>query len=400
MPQLPSVSELMISTAAKPVATNSHPASSTASSTTPPPTTVPTYQHTRTPRSPLVPRISSFTSTSAYSLPPPGPLRRLTDPNITATANSSNTTSPTSTHPSNPVNGDTSITTRLTKEPRTVNSSPPLTNQTTTNVAPTSNPYAFSYESYPANASYPNGSAVYGNAMAPPQPHPQMNGPVHQAPPPPPPGYPQHAYYYPAMFPPPQAMGPAPGVPPGVPGEYPYIYAANGYYQLQQQPNAGPVPSHQGAGSPYEENNALMNKRRIIKRRTRTGCFTCRKRRIKCDERKPTCYNCERSKKVCLGYENLNIINKKKRDTSLDLDQQQQPQEHLHQEHLHQEHLHQEHLHQEQLHHEQHPQHSASYSTLPAPQGYIPKATSMIPNGRTGSTSGSNGKVSVHDLIK
>lgn len=58
--------------------------------------------------------------------------------------------------------------------------------------------------------------------------------------------------------------------------------------------------------SAYEANNALLNKRRIIKRRTRTGCLTCRKRRIKCDERKPHCFNCERSKKLCLGYENLN----------------------------------------------------------------------------------------------
>lgn len=52
-----------------------------------------------------------------------------------------------------------------------------------------------------------------------------------------------------------------------------------------------------------DENNALMNKRRVIKRRTRTGCLTCRKRRIKCDERKPHCFNCERSKKLCMGYE-------------------------------------------------------------------------------------------------
>lgn len=44
-------------------------------------------------------------------------------------------------------------------------------------------------------------------------------------------------------------------------------------------------------------------KRKVIKRRTRTGCLTCRKRRIKCDERKPKCHNCERLKKVCMGYE-------------------------------------------------------------------------------------------------
>ncbi|KAK9468305.1 hypothetical protein V1512DRAFT_259187 [Lipomyces arxii] len=40
-----------------------------------------------------------------------------------------------------------------------------------------------------------------------------------------------------------------------------------------------------------------------IKRRTKTGCLTCRKRRIKCDERHPMCFNCSKSKRVCLGYD-------------------------------------------------------------------------------------------------
>ncbi|PHH60606.1 hypothetical protein CDD80_1582 [Ophiocordyceps camponoti-rufipedis] len=40
-----------------------------------------------------------------------------------------------------------------------------------------------------------------------------------------------------------------------------------------------------------------------IKRRTKTGCLTCRKRRIKCDETHPTCNNCKKSKRDCLGYD-------------------------------------------------------------------------------------------------
>ncbi|KAH3679113.1 hypothetical protein WICPIJ_008721 [Wickerhamomyces pijperi] len=40
------------------------------------------------------------------------------------------------------------------------------------------------------------------------------------------------------------------------------------------------------------------------KRRTRTGCLTCRKRRIKCDEMKPFCGNCAKSKIYCHGYVN------------------------------------------------------------------------------------------------
>ena len=83
-----------------------------------------------------------------------------------------------------------------------------------------------------------------------------------------------------------------------------------------QQPHQAQVDSV----NIYDGNSGLVNKRRIIKRRTRTGCLTCRKRRIKCDETKPTCYNCDRSKKVCLGYENLSQLHsKKKRDSSVDL---------------------------------------------------------------------------------
>ncbi|TGO65296.1 hypothetical protein BCON_0003g00910 [Botryotinia convoluta] len=40
-----------------------------------------------------------------------------------------------------------------------------------------------------------------------------------------------------------------------------------------------------------------------IKRRTKTGCLTCRKRRIKCDEQHPACRNCQKSKRECLGYD-------------------------------------------------------------------------------------------------
>ncbi|KAK1717386.1 uncharacterized protein BDZ83DRAFT_29443 [Colletotrichum acutatum] len=48
-----------------------------------------------------------------------------------------------------------------------------------------------------------------------------------------------------------------------------------------------------GPGGPKKE----------IKRRTKTGCLTCRKRRIKCDEAHPSCNNCKKSKRECLGYD-------------------------------------------------------------------------------------------------
>jgi len=36
-------------------------------------------------------------------------------------------------------------------------------------------------------------------------------------------------------------------------------------------------------------------------KRTKTGCRTCRNRRIKCDETKPYCNNCTKGKRICEG---------------------------------------------------------------------------------------------------
>ncbi|KAF1980493.1 hypothetical protein BU23DRAFT_444283 [Bimuria novae-zelandiae CBS 107.79] len=38
------------------------------------------------------------------------------------------------------------------------------------------------------------------------------------------------------------------------------------------------------------------------RKRTKTGCLTCRRRRIKCGEERPTCANCIKSKRQCEGY--------------------------------------------------------------------------------------------------
>ncbi|BFZ54333.1 hypothetical protein PYCC9005_001367 [Savitreella phatthalungensis] len=49
------------------------------------------------------------------------------------------------------------------------------------------------------------------------------------------------------------------------------------------------------AGSPEDRS-------RETRKRTKTGCKTCRKRRIKCDEEKPACRRCIKSKRQCEGY--------------------------------------------------------------------------------------------------
>ncbi|KAI7129697.1 hypothetical protein KC324_g17150 [Hortaea werneckii] len=43
-------------------------------------------------------------------------------------------------------------------------------------------------------------------------------------------------------------------------------------------------------------------RKRNFSNRTKTGCHTCRSRKKKCDERKPTCANCERGQFNCEGY--------------------------------------------------------------------------------------------------
>lgn len=58
---------------------------------------------------------------------------------------------------------------------------------------------------------------------------------------------------------------------------------------------AGDV-SPTGTSGPNPATNPKMRKR------TKTGCLTCRKRRIKCGEERPTCANCIKSKRQCEGY--------------------------------------------------------------------------------------------------
>lgn len=73
-----------------------------------------------------------------------------------------------------------------------------------------------------------------------------------------------------------------------------------------QHTTSSPAPTH----SIHHIHHMSHLQPRKIRKRTRTGCLTCRKRRIKCDERKPYCNNCEKSKKCCAGY--VDISKKRK----------------------------------------------------------------------------------------
>jgi hypothetical protein len=55
-----------------------------------------------------------------------------------------------------------------------------------------------------------------------------------------------------------------------------------------------------------ERNNDIPTKRRAKHSKARTGCLTCKRRRVKCDESKPSCARCAKSGHGCAGYETAN----------------------------------------------------------------------------------------------
>ncbi|RHZ64025.1 hypothetical protein CDV55_100827 [Aspergillus turcosus] len=65
-------------------------------------------------------------------------------------------------------------------------------------------------------------------------------------------------------------------------------------------PDTNPDVPAAGFGAETELKSASAQK--VPKKRTKTGCLTCRQRRIKCGEEKPVCNNCIKSKRECKGY--------------------------------------------------------------------------------------------------
>ncbi|EXJ79820.1 hypothetical protein A1O3_08105 [Capronia epimyces CBS 606.96] len=60
------------------------------------------------------------------------------------------------------------------------------------------------------------------------------------------------------------------------------------------------VPTHRAGDSTKKPGRARERKPRGRGLRTRTGCMTCRKRHLKCDEEKPHCGPCTRSNHTCV----------------------------------------------------------------------------------------------------
>ncbi|KAM0249385.1 hypothetical protein ACHAQJ_009060 [Trichoderma viride] len=65
------------------------------------------------------------------------------------------------------------------------------------------------------------------------------------------------------------------------------------------------LPEPHGSSSQQndgEKDDSNRKKTGTTRKRTKTGCLTCRRRRIKCDEGRPICHNCIKSRRECEGY--------------------------------------------------------------------------------------------------
>ncbi|KAH7032992.1 uncharacterized protein B0I36DRAFT_240675 [Microdochium trichocladiopsis] len=58
----------------------------------------------------------------------------------------------------------------------------------------------------------------------------------------------------------------------------------------------------QASAQPADGDPQQSRRVRTSKPKVKTGCSNCKKRRIKCDEKRPACSQCVRSKKDCTGY--------------------------------------------------------------------------------------------------
>ncbi|KAK5553782.1 DNA-binding transcriptional regulator ume6 [Exophiala xenobiotica] len=72
-----------------------------------------------------------------------------------------------------------------------------------------------------------------------------------------------------------------------------------------QSPTRALTESSPGASSHRHQMTASPTAVRSQIKRGRTGCFTCRRRRKKCDETKPECIGCIRAGYICEGYPDI-----------------------------------------------------------------------------------------------
>ncbi|KAK6335516.1 hypothetical protein TWF696_002289 [Orbilia brochopaga] len=137
--------------------------------------------------------------------------------------------------------------------------------------------------SYPSPGSYPSPS-MSSYSSYPPQPGSARDSPTYSAASLP--GVGSSSFALPPIRLAPPTSSPTLQVGSPLPAPAPSLPGMQGYYSM-----------------PSERIMSGGRHKKEIKRRTKTGCLTCRKRRIKCDEAHPTCKNCAKSKRECLGYD-------------------------------------------------------------------------------------------------
>jgi len=77
--------------------------------------------------------------------------------------------------------------------------------------------------------------------------------------------------------------------------------------QQQHQLHTGQHPPQTQRGQPLRSASIVIPvpipvRKRASKPKVRTGCVTCKSRHVRCDERKPTCFRCEKARVPCAGY--------------------------------------------------------------------------------------------------
>ncbi|KZL73045.1 C6 zinc finger protein [Colletotrichum tofieldiae] len=91
------------------------------------------------------------------------------------------------------------------------------------------------------------------------------------------------------------------------------------------------LAANQASELPLRDPNdaPLPRRKRASKPKVRSGCLTCKIRRVKCDERKPTCSRCERADVECDGYIKEAVSPKKTAQQQLIILAAQQANRHL-----------------------------------------------------------------------
>jgi hypothetical protein len=73
----------------------------------------------------------------------------------------------------------------------------------------------------------------------------------------------------------------------------------------QQYYTAAPIHSHMHVPQTTQQRSEPIQRKRPKYTRSKTGCLTCRVKKIKCDETKPTCMRCTHGQRDCTWPENV-----------------------------------------------------------------------------------------------